>query len=151
MHMYEQWQWQKLDGSGSAHIRLLLPQQVIQTQVPGASLQYQVRAEAVVARNRSPSGRCHHTATHHPAGRSVYVFGGYSSNRGHLNELWAFNLDHLEWWQPQTTGGCVTAGIALPCTSSVWAAFRSSHNVVCLHACYLVLYFYSLATIGCIP
>ncbi|KXZ56238.1 hypothetical protein GPECTOR_1g207 [Gonium pectorale] len=58
----------------------------------------------VAPRNRTPPGRSHHTVTCHASGRSLYVFGGYASSRGTLGELWAFHLDHHEWWQPNTTG-----------------------------------------------
>eukprot|EP00198_Chlamydomonas_reinhardtii_P011691 XP_001701028.1 predicted protein [Chlamydomonas reinhardtii] len=58
----------------------------------------------VAPRNRTPAGRSHHTVTPHAAGRSLYVFGGYSSSRGVTGELWTFHMDHHEWWQPNTTG-----------------------------------------------
>ncbi|GIM00701.1 hypothetical protein Vretimale_5653 [Volvox reticuliferus] len=58
----------------------------------------------VVPRNRIPPGRSHHTITAHDSCRSLYVFGGYASSRGTLGELWVFHMDHLEWWQPNTTG-----------------------------------------------
>ncbi len=59
----------------------------------------------VAPRNRPPPGRSHHSVVLHGAGRSLLVFGGYASGRGCLGELWAFHMDHLEWWQPHTTGG----------------------------------------------
>lgn len=63
--------------------------------------------EVVTPRNtRGPIGRSHHSATYYEAGRSLVVFGGYASAAGgHINELWVFNMDTMEWWQPDATGG----------------------------------------------
>lgn len=67
--------------------------------------------EPTLARNRSPAGRSHHTASYHASGRSILVFGGYVGGQGHVNELWAFNMDHLEWWQPDTAGEDMQHGV----------------------------------------
>ncbi|KAG2441016.1 hypothetical protein HXX76_003869 [Chlamydomonas incerta] len=68
------------------------------------SVGWAAHVRLVASRNRTPAGRSHHTVTPHAAGRSLYVFGGYSSSRGVTGELWTFHMDHHEWWQPNTTG-----------------------------------------------
>lgn len=64
-------------------------------------------ASPIEPRNMArPPGRAHHTVSHHAAGRSLLVFGGYSSTggAGFMNDLWVFNLDRMEWWQPDVGG-----------------------------------------------
>ncbi|GLC64343.1 hypothetical protein PLESTF_000151200 [Pleodorina starrii] len=82
----------------------LMDIQAVTVRAAEDSAGWAATVRAVVPRNRTPPGRSHHTVTAHDEGRSLYVFGGYASSRGTLGELWAFHLDHLEWWQPNTTG-----------------------------------------------
>lgn len=69
------------------------------------------------ASRATPTGRAHHTASYHEAGRALLVFGGYASGGGggYLNELWVLNLDSLEWWQPDVMG----AWLGLACDMTV--------------------------------
>jgi hypothetical protein len=60
--------------------------------------------QLVEPRNRPPPPRSHHSCAFSRPLNSVVVFGGYASGRGLLNEVWAFSLDHLEWFQPETSG-----------------------------------------------
>ncbi|GFR47091.1 hypothetical protein Agub_g8661, partial [Astrephomene gubernaculifera] len=76
----------------------------VTVRTSGTGSGWSASVQHVLPRNRSPAGRSHHTVTSHGSGRSLYVFGGYMSSRGALGELWAFHLDHREWWQPNTTG-----------------------------------------------
>eukprot|EP00878_Enallax_costatus_P020198 GHUV01021343.1.p1 GENE.GHUV01021343.1~~GHUV01021343.1.p1 ORF type:complete len:297 (+),score=106.96 GHUV01021343.1:284-1174(+) len=63
-------------------------------------------------RNRSPTGRCHHTVCHYAEGRSLVVFGGWTNRQGCLNDVWLLHQDHLEWWEPECTGGgCSNLGL----------------------------------------
>ena len=97
---------------------------------PGPGI-FTCSSQAVQVRSsRSPPGRSHHSATFHAPGRSVLVFGGYSGGLGHLNELWTFNLDHAEWWQPETSGGCGGGQGCCVCACVVCVRAR-----VCLCAC----------------
>ncbi|KAG2486927.1 hypothetical protein HYH03_014426 [Edaphochlamys debaryana] len=82
----------------------LMDVQAITVRAGEDSVGWLASVRRVRSRNREPPGRCHHTATCHPEGRSLYVFGGYASGHGILGELWAFHLDHHEWWEPETTG-----------------------------------------------
>lgn len=94
---------------------------------PSLNKRLQGRVQWVEPRTgRSPRGRSHHSACYHAAGRSLIVFGGYSSaaareagsgsgvaggaSLGHLAELWVFNLDTQEWWMPEPVGECLGAG-----------------------------------------
>lgn len=71
----------------------------------GLPRQWAVHWSRVLPRNAAlPPARSHHSQAMHPEGRSLVMFGGYSSHAGCLNDLWLFHLDHLEWWQPETTG-----------------------------------------------
>ncbi|GLI65448.1 hypothetical protein VaNZ11_008828 [Volvox africanus] len=77
---------------------------VVTVRAKEGNVGWAATVRTVVPRNRTPPGRSHHTVTAHESGRSLYVFGGYTSSRGTLGELWAFHMDHLEWWHPNTTG-----------------------------------------------
>lgn len=56
-------------------------------------------------RNRSPPGRCHHSACWHAGSSSVVVFGGWASRQGCLGDVQVYQVQHNEWWQPGDAGG----------------------------------------------
>ena len=75
------------------------------TSAASGESRFSLSWQEVQPRNQPPRPRSHHTAAYDKAGRTALVFGGYSSAGGGLtSELWAFSFDHMEWWQPETTG-----------------------------------------------
>lgn len=70
-----------------------------------SSLRVQACCHKVTARNRLlPAARSHHSLCYHADGKSLVLFGGYSSSVGCLNCVWLYHMEHMEWWQPDTTG-----------------------------------------------
>jgi Galactose oxidase, central domain len=64
---------------------------------------WKIEWQGVALGNGVPA-RTQHTACYHKATHSVFIFGGYSTSQGYLNDLWVLDLGSGEFWKPADTG-----------------------------------------------
>lgn len=79
----------------------------------------------------SLSGRCQHTISYDDANHKAIVFGGYSTAKGHLGDVWVIELKSQRVWQPSDHGQLPSARrghTAQVLRSKLWVIGGADHT-----------------------